>query len=559
MKQLVCLLTFFLFNGLMALPLQAQKIFYDYRDAAGEWRAAQMANRIALVAEDRDQAGYIDIEIPQGGKYKIFAILMHKWDKAWPVVETRLIQNSQVVDTGYFMTEPDELSHQNRGRWLVKSTDTGQSVALQKGIARLHFRLNSFNSIRKKEEVDVEGKLYLWSFLVVPATEDGTVMNLLEAERSSGGWHLVEYGKEDQCGTIKSVADTPARLRFIVPKSGDYQLGALLRDSGKTDLRLRFIGYGMDQWIEKEVILEQDLLWRYQPFVTTRFERGEYIVEIENNSTNKVWIDSFVLVPSAGSPAHEQKLSCSTVYFYHNKGAADLTDGVEQIVGAGFLSADIVAYDDKYGFGNDVTEKEIVALKEKLAKLGAQVASVHFGHVPLRTEEEAVDRLEWAIWIARILGAPRIVAPVSLDIEGDQGIYLSKEKGFQRLAQVLHRIKPQLEEAGIELGFENHAHRQWLFQGIEDYLSARTVLSKNVTFVLDEGHFEHFGDDPNSAFKRLLPYSRYVHFKSKEKEHIMSLQATLQQSGYWGDISLEVEEGGGSLEEWFALYNSTKL
>jgi len=556
MKQLVCLITFLLFNGLMAFPLPAQKIFYDYRDAAGEWRTAEVANRVALVAENRDQEGYIDIEIPQEGKYKIFAILMHNWDKAWPVIETRIVQNGQIVDTGYFMTEPDELSHLNQGRWLIKSTDTGKSVALKKGTARLHFRLNSLNSIRKKVAVDVEGKLYLWSFLVVPATEDGTVMNLLEAERITGDWDKVEFNREDQCGTIESVTGVPARFRVTVPTSGSYQLGALLRDSGKTNLRLRFIGYGMEQWRQKEVVLEQDGLWRYQPFLTTYFERGEYVVEIENSSSKNIWVDSFILVPHSESPTPKQKLSCSTVYFYHNNGTTDLSDGVGKIVGAGFKSVDIVAYDGKYGFGNDVTEKEIVALKEKLAKLGAQAASVHFGHVPLRTEEEAVDRLQWAIWVAGIMDAPRIVAPVSLDIEGDQGIYLSKEKGFQRLAQVIQRIKPQLEEAGLELGFENHGHRQWLFQGIEDYLSARNVLSKNVTFVLDEGHFEHFGDDPNSAFRRLLPYSRYVHFKSKDKEHIMSLTDTLRQLEYWGDISLEVETGGDSLEDWFTLYDS---
>ncbi len=556
MKQLVCLITFLLFNGLMAFPLLAQKIFYDYRDTAGEWETIQVANRIALVAENRDQEGYIDIEIPQGGTYKIFAILMHDWDKAWPVVETRIVQNAQVVDTGYFMAEPDELSHLNLGRWLIKSIDTGKNIDLQKGKARLHFRLNSLNSIREKVEIDVEGKLYLWSFLVLPAAEDGTVMNLLEAERCTGGWHMVEYSKEDQSGTIKSVAATPARLRFIVPESGDYQLGALLRNSGKTRLRLHLIGYGMDKWTKKEIVLEQDRLWKYQSFLTTHLNRGEYVVEIENNSSNSIWVDSFVLVPHIARSEHKQRVSCSTVYFYHNKGALDLSDAVKQIVGAGFQSVDIVAYDNKYGLSDDVTEKEIVALKGELTKLSGRVASVHFGYVPLRTEEEAVDRLQWAIWVAKVLGAPRIVAPVSLDIEGDQGIYLPKKSGFQRLAQVIRRIKPQLEEAGIELGFENHAHKQWLFQGIEDYLSARTALSKNVTFVLDEGHFGRFGDDPNSAFRRLLPYSRYVHFKSMDKEHIRSLQATLKQFEYWGDISLEVEEGSGSLEDWSALYNN---
>ncbi len=554
MKQLLSLITLLLVSWLTVSPLFAQKVFYDYRDAAGDWQVVQISNRLALVADSRGQAGSIDIELPRDGNYKIYAILMHRWNKAWPVIETEIVQNNRIVDTGYFMLEPGDLSHLDRGRWLVKSTDLGKTPYLQKGRAQLKFRLNSLKSIRKKVETGVEGNVYLWSFLVIPAEEDGTVQNLLEAERCSGDWSRVEYREEDRCGIIESAKGVPALFQVDIPRSGTYQLAGLLRDSGRTTLQMAVYQNKREDAEKIEIALEKDGLWRFQPLLTIHLEKGVHSFEMRNSTSNRLWIDSFVLVPHKPEPGRDRTLSCSTVYFYHNNGTKNLAEGIEKIGEAGFKAVDIVAYDSKYGFGDDVTLEEIFLVKKQLTRLGLKVASVHFGHIPLRTEEEALGRLRWAIWVAKALEAPRIVAPVSLDIEGDQGIFLSKEKGFKRLTRVIKLIRPELEQGGIELGLENHGHRQWLFQGIDDYLKIRTILSANVTFVPDEDHFAHFGDNPKTAFRQLLPYSRYVHFKSRKTSHIGALVKILEQYDYSGDISLEVEESSGALKDWLNIY-----
>jgi len=554
MKYRVIFFIFFLLIIIVPVSMRAQTIYYDYRDVGGEWRTQTVGNRIGLVADTRGQMGYFDIEVPKSGYYKIYAYIMHRWNNAWPMLETRTLQDDKVVQEGYCMVEPGELSHQKKGRWLIKAIDKGEAPFLEKGTARVEFRLNSRKDIRMEAEGEMEGEVYLWSFIVIPGEKSG-IMNVLESERCRGDWDRIEYREEDQCGIIESIVDAPARLQVHIPKAGDYQLSALLRNEGETQIKVAVSRYEEKLDTYSKIIIDRDGFWKMQPLMTASFDKGTYHVEIQNNTKNKIWIDSFLLVPHYSmNNGDDGRLSCSTVFFYHNPGAKNLVEGITKVIDTGFQSVDIVAYDGRIGFGDDSTQEAVIQIRTLLARLGGKVASVHFGYIPLRTEDEAMERIRWAVWVARLLGAKRIVAPASLDIDGDLGIFLSKEEGMLRLSSVLSQVRGLLEKNDIELGLENHGDKQWLFQSSKDFLAARFLLSHHVTFVLDEGHFGHIGEDPVQVFRQLLPYSRYVHFKTRDESRIQALLKLLRSYGYDGDISLEVEESGYMLSDWSTLY-----
>ena len=536
------------------MSVWAQTIYYDYRDAGGDWQTRTVGNRIALVAGNRGQMGYFDIKVPQDGYYKIYAYVMHRWNNSWPLIETRILQAAQIYQEGSFTAEPGKLSHQGTGRWLIKSTDNGEEPYLKKGTARVEFRLNSRDKIRIKAEGKMENEVYLWCFIVVPRTgESGNLMNVLEAERGTGDWETVEYLPEEQCGIVESIAGGRFRLKVHVPQAGDYQFAALLRSEAATEIRVA-VSKDKERFGKPlQITIDRDGFWKIQSLFIRKFSKGTYFVEIENKTSNKIWIDSFLLVPHIFSKDEADfTLSCSTVFFYHNKGARNLSEGITKIIKAGFPGVDIVAYDGKVGFGDDITDVEVIRIQKLLTRLNGRAASVHFGYISLHTVEEAIDRVRWALWIAQLLDAKRIVAPVSLDVDGDT--FLSKEEGLVRLSSAINRVKPLLEQTGVELGLENHADRQWLFRVSDDFLSARKLLSKKVTFVLDEGHFSFVGEDPKTVFKQLLPYSRYVHFKSRDMMHVKSLTKILHSYGYGKDVSLEVEDSGHTLSNWFKMY-----
>ncbi len=377
-------------------------------------------------------------------------------------------------------------------------------------------------------------------------------MNLIEAERSVGDWKKIAFQANDRTGLIEGSAGDLARLTINIPKKNDYQLAALLRNEGETELTVS-IWRGNRIEESKQVTIEKDGFWKAQPIMIKQFEEGSYNLQIENRTFNKIYIDSFVLIPFY--PRQSQvdfKLSLSTVFFYHNEKDKNLTEGINRIADVGFKNIDIIAYDDKVGFGDDATEEEIGRIRKRINQLGRSVASIHFGYIPLHTEKQALERIQWAVWVARGVGAKRIVSPVSLDVDEDS--YISKQEGLRRFSSLIGKVKTVLERHGVELGIENHAGKQWLFKTSDDFFSARTLLSKYVTFVLDEGHFSMAGENPQTAFRRLLPYSRYIHFKSRSEDHIIRLVNLMRSFGYDGDVSLEVEESGFALEDWFKLY-----
>ncbi len=541
----------FTFSG--AAYGSAQRFYYDYRNIGGDWRTSIISNRIVLVADQSGQKGYVDIVIPENGYYAVYMYMMHRWNDRWPVIETRTIQNNQRVNKGYLFTEPGSYSHQGRGRWLVKSIDDGAASFFHKGEARIEFELQSRERIRKKQKATIEGEVYLWCIIVVPrGQETDGLMNLIEAERSVGDWTKIAYQTDDQTGLIEGSAGDLARLTINIPKENDYLLAALLRSEGEAKLTVS-IRRGNRIEDSKQVIIEKDDFWKAQPLMIRRFEKGSYNLQIENKTFNRIYIDCFLLIPFY--PRQSQvdfKLSFSTVFFYHNEKDKDLTEGINRIADVGFKNIDIIAYDDKVGFGDDATEEEIRRIRKRISRLDISVASIHFGYIPLRTEKQALERIQWAVWVARRVGAKRIVSPVSLDIDGDS--YITKQEGFRRLSSVIGKVKTVLERHGVELGIENHAGKQWLFNTSDDFFSARTLLSKYVTFVLDEGHFEMAGENPQTVFRRLLPYSRYIHFKSHREDHIIRLVDLMRSFGYSGGVSLEAEKSGFTLDDWFKLY-----
>lgn len=524
----------------------AQKLYYDYRDAGGDWETQEIGNRFALRAERDDQMGFIDITIPEDGFYQLYASLLHTWDQKWPGIEITILQNGLLTDTGYLSGEPGELSHQDGGRWLFKSLSRGNLFRLTKGKARIEFRLSARNNIRKEQTSTVEKELFLDAFLIIPGNEQTGVMNILEAERATGEWETIEHNPKERCGTVESMGDGPATFNFFIPSPAIYTLFASLRNTGETTMKMVGVKTA-------SINLNKDDHWKNQHLFTTRLAAGPATISLQNVGANKIVIDSFFMAPFLETDSHNT-LSCSTVYFYHNQKAANLQDSLKRIAAAGFRFVDIVAYDDKYGINEQTSEDELYQIKELLHRLDLTVSSIHFGVIPLHSIDEAMQKITWAIRLAKLFEAKIIVAPPTLEIDDD--ILLTTTQGQKMLAGIISAVKPELEKNNISLGLENHSGSKWLLQTSADFLMIRTALSRNVFFIPDEDHFRLAGEDPIAAIDTLARYSPFLHFKTNRVGYLNKLKNILETNGWNGHISLEIEQTGISLKGMNSLYRN---
>lgn len=551
-KSIISIFTIILLSAVSPNSLLAQKIYYNYKDAGGDWKNKEIAHRIALMADEDGQMGFIDINVPTKGYYQIYASFLHTWDRASPRVDIIIHQNGQTRLTGYYTGEPGELSHQNEGRWLFKSFNRGELIALDKGKARVEFRLSAIRHIRKNQNSAIEKEVYLGSLLVVPGNITTGFMNILEAERAQGGWDIIEYKAEERCGILESIEGEQALLNITIPKSGTYRLIALLRNEKETEITVSFVSKKQSAPSPTTILLNSDKHWKAEHFVTGHFEAGTHNMTLRSSGSNKIRIDSVFMVPFFEEKNYVT-LSCSTVYFYHNQRASNLSDALIKIKKSGFDTVDIVAYDNTFGFTEKTTDESTIRINKLLQQLKLKVSSIHIGTIPLRSADEAVTKLKWAVKLADTLGTKTIVAPPNLEIDNDA--FVTQAEGFKNLMQITNTIKPLLEKHGVKLGFENHSGRQWLFQTSSDFLTARTLLSHNVYFVPDEDHFLLAGEDPVTAFTLLAPYSSFLHFKTDNDKRIQQLWGRLKTKQWSGHISLEIEQPGRALNSWFNIYN----
>lgn len=539
------------FSSVGPASLAAQKLYYNYQDAGGDWESQEISHRIALMADSDGQMGFMDIGVPKDGYYHIYASLLHTWNNASPKIDIRIYQQGKIRLVDSFSGEPGELSHQHRGRWLHKSIGRGEMLFLKKGTARIEFRLSGLKKIRELQQSAIEKKVYLGSFVVVPGSIKTGFMNILEAERAQGDWDVIEYKTEESCGVLESLKDEQAQLNVFLPKSGMYILMASIHNKVKTEISTSVFSRNRTGSVPLSLKIESDEHWKVQHFITRYYESGEHAINLQNVGVGSIQIDNFFMVPFF---RENQKisLSCSTVYFYHNPGSIDLTEALQKIADSGFKAVDIVAYDDTFGIGEQTTENTILEIKKQLQRLELKVSSIHIGAIPLRSTDEAVAKIQWALRVASTLEAKRIIAPPILDIDGKT--FLTQAEGLQSLTQIIDSIKPLLEKQDVELGLENHSGRQWLFRTSHDFLTARTLLSRNVYFVPDEDHLLLAGEDPVTAFGLLAPYSSVFHFKTDSKERIMQLWDILKMKQWSGHISLEVEQPSRELDSWFKIY-----
>mgnify|MGYP001545069729 CR=1 FL=1 len=551
MMRNIIISVFFLSIAFMSPPscLSVQQFYYNYQEAGGDWENREIGNRIALMADSHNQTGFIDIVVPEKGGYQLYGSLLHTWDEAWPRIEIRITQRGKNILEGYFSGEPGELSHQKSGRWLYKSVNRGELISLKEGIARVEFKLLARKSIRNIQGKNIEKEVYISDFVLIPGHKKYGYMNILEAERAGGEWDIIEHKEEERCGVLESVGNeqATATIDYYIPQPGIYKLQAFLRNKGVTKLRVR------DDGVDTLVSLNQDDHWRNRHLLSRFFESGPGTIALQNIGSSQVMVDSFLMAPFV-KKNDNITLSCSTVFFYHNMALDGLENALKNVSKAGFDSVDIVAYDDSFGVDENSSEKRVEKIRSLLKKLNLHVSSIHFGAITLRSDEEALSKIEWAIRLAKKLGSNTIVAPPSLDI--DEKNFITREEGKKVLQMVIEKIKPLLERSDITLGLENHSGRKWLFQKSADFLEMRNLLSRNITFIPDEGHFLLAGEDPIIAINRLAPYTSFFHFKTDNPRQLSKQNELFRKEQWNGHISIEVEKAGPALESWNELYKN---
>ena len=169
--------------------------------------------------------------------------------------------------------------------------------------------------------------------------------------------------------------------------------------------------------------------------------------------------------------------------------------------------------------GEDFTKEVETALSwiKAAGEAGAEISRVFGGHVPDRTDGEAVSQ------------------------------------GLKRIMEALQIITPAAEEAGVVLAIENHGGLPGT--GEEQIEVIEKIGSPGLRATVDVGNYLMCGQDPIKGSSIAAPYCAYIHFKDFKKidkafigsvigegivDHAGCLNV-LKDGGYDGFVALEFE------------------
>jgi sugar phosphate isomerase/epimerase len=262
-----------------------------------------------------------------------------------------------------------------------------------------------------------------------------------------------------------------------------------------------------------------------------------------------------------------------------------LFDAIEMIAGLGFGGVEIMA-DRPHLYPADWEPEVLSQLKDRIYEKGLRITNLNsftlfaVGDTYLPSWiEPAKERREIRIRhtleclkLASYLGCANISVPPGGPLDG-----MSRKEALALFHDGMDKVIPLAEQLKVkilvepepDLLLENTGQfREFIREEGSDYLGLN----------FDIGHFFCAGEDPSAAFLELLPWIGHVHIEdiaqTRRHYHLIpglgamdfqQILATIAQSGYEGDISLElytyadkpVEAGRQSLHHLCVLFRET--
>ncbi len=194
------------------------------------------------------------------------------------------------------------------------------------------------------------------------------------------------------------------------------------------------------------------------------------------------------------------KLACATLScdgFEDN----DFVDSFRLLPAIGFKYVEFNCW-----FPRTVTPQKMRDLKQRSQAADLIPASIHgnnFGGGDRNSITKDVAHKIRLIEAAGELGVSRI---------GATGYARGTEGGLDAIITTLKEIVPVAEEAGVEIGLENHAGNN--LENIDDYEQIFSVIdSPSVGIWLDTGHFDAASVDMDDLIDRLHSRVNHIHVK----------------------------------------------
>lgn len=171
----------------------------------------------------------------------------------------------------------------------------------------------------------------------------------------------------------------------------------------------------------------------------------------------------------------------------------DLKGALKQVAQLGYKNIEFAGF-----FGHSAKE-----VKEWLEEYGLKVSGTHTG-----TGELTPEKIDETIAYHKELGNPNIIIP---------GADLSDQKKLDDFIDLVNQAMPKLKEAGIRLGYHNHAHEfRPNVDGsmIHDQLVYRTDLEIEV-----DTYWAYVGmGHPVELMERLKDRIRVIHIKDGDAD-----------------------------------------
>jgi sugar phosphate isomerase/epimerase len=237
-----------------------------------------------------------------------------------------------------------------------------------------------------------------------------------------------------------------------------------------------------------------------------------------------------------------------------------LFEAVEKIAALGFGGVEIMG-DRPHLYPPDWSPDSMARLRDMIRALGLQVTNLNsftlFAvgdmYLPSWIEPEKerreirVEHTLRSLKAASFLGCPNISVPPGGPLQG-----MSRKEALSLFYQGLERVIPLAEELGVKILVEPEPGLLLEnSQQFKEFIGG--VRSPCVLLNFDLGHFFCVGEDPSQAFQDLFPWVGHVHIEDighdRRHHHLIPGKGamdfsralrTLRQSGYAGDISLEL-------------------
>jgi sugar phosphate isomerase/epimerase len=237
-----------------------------------------------------------------------------------------------------------------------------------------------------------------------------------------------------------------------------------------------------------------------------------------------------------------------------------LFDAVNQIAELGFGGIEIMG-DRPHLYPPDWEEPRLRELKEKINEKGLRITNINSftlfavgdTYLPSWIEQEEYRReirirhTLQSLRLAATLGCGNISVPPGGPLNG-----MSAREAIKLFHEGLERVIPLAEELRVKILIEPEP--DLLMENTRQFKDFIVdVQSPLVGINFDIGHFFCAGEDPSESFRELLPWVGHVHIEdiaaNRRHHHLIpglgaihfeQVLRTIRETGYQGDISLEL-------------------